>query len=362
MIEILTLGYLSGKLTDKILDKPLDKGIDNFFEKRREIKRIQEIHTIINKFNEKFVNTEIDNKNFQDYLSLPEIQELMYSQIFEVVEVSISKEELVKMLVKDAYQKMNKVNKEKNWPLFTNTDLLEEYFEKTMDYLINIRDSLLSDSEKVQLNIIQTYIYKLQSEILLKLQEINLGIENDFTRREIDRKFNLLESKKEEIDGIDYKTIIGNIAKIMDEKMDMTSYKRSDENIQNVESNFYKLFYDSILDFGYEKIKYENQFYKYFEEFLYFINKIESKISKTELEYKLSNLMGLLKKEQWTIFVYYQIFLGNKEMLLLIDKFLLEKRPIFAPPLDITKERSFWRYIMNTGDLDPYPLNNRRKN
>ena len=118
MIEILTLGYLSGKLTDKILDKPLDKGIDNFFEKRREIKRIQEIHTIINKFNEKFVNTEIDNKNFQDYLSLPEIQELMYSQIFEVVEVSISKEELVKMLVKDAYQKMNKVNKEKNWPVF----------------------------------------------------------------------------------------------------------------------------------------------------------------------------------------------------------------------------------------------------
>lgn len=110
MIELLGVGFLTGKLMDKVLDKSFNTGIDTLLNKRKETRRIQEIYNQVNKFNEHFAETEIDTGNFQRYLNQPEIQELFFNHIFNYTEQPKSNDELIELLVGDAQRTMNTVN------------------------------------------------------------------------------------------------------------------------------------------------------------------------------------------------------------------------------------------------------------
>lgn len=359
MLELLGMGYLTGKLMDKVLDKSLDTGMDTFLNRKKEARRIQEIYNAINKFNVNFANTEIDTNNFQNYLNQPEIQELFFNHTFNHREQAISNEELVELLVDDALKTMNDINHSNKWPIISNKDLLINYFETTLKHLIRIRDSILTESEKTQLVLIQQYILEAKKEIVSKLDKL-INENNTYSiRLEIDSKIEGLRNLKHHSKTNDYEAIIRyldvSIGKYM-EKLDEDSEK------EPVEKFVYSMFYDACLDTESENKEWlslglDVQFYTAFEELLLFLNRIKNKLSNEDLQSYLNVLMTLVNTDEWKLFVYLNVYLDNEKILLFIDEHLIQTYPIFGPPLDMRRERGFWNYIIeNLGKLDPYPI------
>lgn len=358
MIELFSLSYLGGKLFDKIIDKPTDTLIDNVIKTKKESLRIKEIHAQVNKFNLSFRDTEIDSNAFQSFLNMIETQEAFFNQIFITSEFYLEKMDFIDRIKDEAVIHINQIYSEHNRQPISNTDIIEEYFKTIYNHLENIRDSFLSDSERSQLKFIQKAIINAKEEILERLNQISSGGNSSNLRLELDNKINYMRNFKNTFEHQDYELIIkyldNSLGEIVDEKSFSEKHTPSNHN-----QMFFKAFYDACLNTeGYKKewrgLGLNQQYFTLFRECLLFLNRNRDVLSKEDFESYLNLLMTLVDDNEWKLFLYSKIYSEDEEVLKFVDEFLIDKASVIAPPITLSKDRSFWPYaVKNVGSLYP---------
>lgn len=358
MIELFNLAYLGGKLFDKMIDKPTDALIDSTIKTKKETLRIKQIHAKVNEFNISFEGTEIDSNAFQSFLNMIEIQEAFFNQIFIPSEFYIDKNVFISRISDEAVAHINQIYSEHNRQPISNKKIIVEYFKIIYSHLENIRDSFLSESERTQLKFIQKSITNAKEEILECLNQISLGGNSSNLRLELDNKLNNMRNFKNTMEHQDYELIInyldGSMGEILDEKSFSDKFTQS-----NHEQMFAKAFYNACLKTeGYKTewigLGLNLQFFTLFREFLLFLNRNRDLLSIDDFESYLNQLMTLVDENEWKLFLYSKIYFEDEIILKFVDEFLIEKASVIAPPVTLSKNRSFWPYVIkNVGSLYP---------
>lgn len=165
-------------LVERRISKMLDKHLD-----RREYKKILSSISI---FQEKYADSEIDRKSFQDFLLMGTTRCSLYRFVYEKYysEIPSEKEEMISNLVTDSMFYINKQNIKYKRPLFQNDSLLVSYFTDLLGELYERLYSEMTLESKKQLTITNTLLDKKFEEAHYR-DDIKLS--RDFLTRELRR-------------------------------------------------------------------------------------------------------------------------------------------------------------------------------
>lgn len=354
LLEIFALPYLAGKLLDKGIDMGLEKGI----ERVSEFKRIRGIYREINTFDLAFNDTALDSFVFEKYLNEVETQESLFKQIFILSKNKPSKEAFLIHLTTEATIYINREYEAARRPCFDNKQLLKEYFSKIYDHLLIQRDNLFTSSEQSQLTIIQEFVSEAKEEILAAITRLDQENSNNssYIMNDFESHFiNLKSAYENSIDTVNFHVIINKLDRIIER-----NFNNTEAGWKPSMTNIYKVFYISCLELENEHINLgvASYFYLRLKQMLLFLEANKEKLSQKELEGNFSLILSIINEDAWKVLMYLIIYLDEKEIIeFLHSSDLINQAAVMAPPLDITKERSFWGYVVsNAGSLDPFLL------
>ncbi|EIW9703549.1 hypothetical protein MGY76_002502, partial [Enterococcus faecalis] len=183
----MVLSWLTTTITGILLERKISKGIDSILEKKEYKKVIESIST----FQSQFVDSEIDRKSFQDFLMKNnkrcEIYQFVYERYSEGV-IS-DKEAFLSNLVTQAMSYMNEQNSKYSRAIFTNEDLLYQYFNDLLDSLYKRMFSNMSSDSKSQLSAISSLLDK---EFSRHYYENEIHLTTEFLTHSLNRSINNL--------------------------------------------------------------------------------------------------------------------------------------------------------------------------
>ncbi len=183
----MVLSWIISTVSEFILEWKISKVIDSFFGKKEYKKIIESIST----FQSQFVDYEIDRESFQDFLvknnTICEIYRFVYERYSE--EIVFDKEAFISKLVTQAMSYMNEQNSKYSRSIFTNEDLLHQYFNDLLCSLYKRMVSSMSLDSKSQLSAISSLLDKQFSR---HYYENEIHLTTEFLTHSLNRSINNL--------------------------------------------------------------------------------------------------------------------------------------------------------------------------